>query len=535
MSFSHQVRYVCTQLLVILPLAASQRLRITNGCAREPLWVAHMAGAEVGPDKQNLRLDPGKHHDFNTSDGLSATRYWPKMRCNSSGDLCLIGESGGPGQECNETMGCAPPIDSKFEGTFGTEDGIDWIDVSLVDGWTLPFEFKMVLKKGKKCNAGDGDRAVVTSVNCSGLTLDVCPGREMLGKLNTSLQVVHPASKQVVGCYSPCAKLTSNNWENSVADDVSPANDSAVDYCCPTPPMSPGKCRKGPVEDTNFVQAVHEHCPGVYGYSYDDGMGLITCPKDTHYEMIYYCPEDEQANLSSGRASSSKNESGPSSGSSRSSGAASSSQNGSSPSSRNESAARPARPHEAATAVAATEVTTTTTLPSLSRPVASEGSKTEVGAADAATTAIATTTAPVTATTAATLDCAVKNKHTHCLNDAVAAARRARDGDLRELLEDEEAMLRRRGSEGAQGGGQEGILVKDAVLGRRIESGSSRLPGAVAALGGLCAILAVAAAVGAWRRGRARRGEAAGGVRDGASSEYALVAIQSCEAGLPSL
>ncbi|CAK0810166.1 unnamed protein product, partial [Prorocentrum cordatum] len=355
------------------------------------------------------------------------------MRCSSKGDQCLIGESGGPGQECNETLGCAPPIDSKFEGTFGTEQDIDWIDVSLVDGWTLPFEFKMKLKEGKKCNAGDGDRPVVTSLNCSRLTLDVCPGREKLGKLKTSLQVVHPASEQVVGCYSPCAKLTSNNWENSVADEVSPADDAAVDFCCPTPPMSPEKCREGPVEDTNFVKAVHEHCPGVYGYSYDDGMGLITCPKDTTYEMIYYCPDDGHpgpnhtgANLSNGTASSSKNKS---------------SKNKSSPSSGNKSSRHGQHGPTVVTTTAAatTEVTTTavataevtTTLPTLSPTAASEDSKTTTSAADAAKTA--------TTTAAATLDCTVKRKHTRCdADDAVATSRRARDGAL---LEDE-AMLR---------------------------------------------------------------------------------------------
>jgi len=31
-------------------------------------------------------------------------------------------------------------------------------------------------------------------------------------------------------------------------------------------------------------------CPGVYGYSYDDGMGLLKCTSDTHYEVTFFCP-----------------------------------------------------------------------------------------------------------------------------------------------------------------------------------------------------------------------------------------------------
>lgn len=30
----------------------------------------------------------------------------------------MIGESGGQGQEC-DNKGCAPPVDTKFEATFG--------------------------------------------------------------------------------------------------------------------------------------------------------------------------------------------------------------------------------------------------------------------------------------------------------------------------------------------------------------------------------------------------------------------------------
>lgn len=40
-----------------------------------------------------------------------------------------MGESGGPGLPC-PSQGCAPPIDSKFEATFGASDGNDWYDAS---------------------------------------------------------------------------------------------------------------------------------------------------------------------------------------------------------------------------------------------------------------------------------------------------------------------------------------------------------------------------------------------------------------------
>ena len=50
--------------------------------------------------------------------GLASARFWAKWGCDESGDNCAIGQSGGPGQSCG-AHGCAPPIDSRFEATFG--------------------------------------------------------------------------------------------------------------------------------------------------------------------------------------------------------------------------------------------------------------------------------------------------------------------------------------------------------------------------------------------------------------------------------
>ena len=41
---------------------------------------------------------------------------------------------------------------------------------------------------------------------------------------------------------------------------------------------------------TKFVEAVHELCPDVYAYAYDDGIGLAQCPAGTQYDVTFYCP-----------------------------------------------------------------------------------------------------------------------------------------------------------------------------------------------------------------------------------------------------
>jgi len=142
--------------LIFLAVAAESslsRFRVVNGCDKEPIWVAHMAQRDNGPDGQNIRLQPGRHFDFATPDGLAGTRYWPKMRCDPDGNNCAIGESGGPGETCDSASGCAPPVDTKFEASFNA-NGEDWVDISLVDGYTLPFKFEM---RGGGCSAGFGN------------------------------------------------------------------------------------------------------------------------------------------------------------------------------------------------------------------------------------------------------------------------------------------------------------------------------------------------------------------------------------------
>mmetsp|Transcript_12046 Transcript_12046/g.28279 ORF Transcript_12046/g.28279 Transcript_12046/m.28279 type:complete len:388 (-) Transcript_12046:64-1227(-) len=280
--------------------AGGNRLRITNGCSLAPLWIAHEAGAAVGPDPQNVRIEPLQFHDFETGDGLKSTRYWPKMACDEQGNNCGLGGSGGPQELCVGTgdyKRCAPPIDTKFEASFGVTgqpcnpatnqmQGCDYVDVSLVDGWTLPFRLEL---QGE-CEGKGGDAPPV--IDCSGLTFDMCPSAEMLTTIGATvnLQAVNPRTDTVTGCYSPCSKLIDLKWHNSLAAGRKAQDPEVAPYCCPTPPESPEACRAGPVKDTAYVKAMHRLCPGVYGYSYDDARGLLRCSSVTIYNLIFKCP-----------------------------------------------------------------------------------------------------------------------------------------------------------------------------------------------------------------------------------------------------
>lgn len=288
-----------------------RRLRVINGCPTAPMWIAHMAAASTGPDPQSIRIEPGGVYEFSTPSHLMATRYWPKMGCDAQGHNCSLGDSGGPEQACvrNPVTGdydysrCSPPVDTKFEASFGQNGepcnpraeggtqmrGCDFVDLSLVDGWTLPVKFEA----SGECMTNRDERVEV--IDCSGLSLDACPAEEVLtaAGMTVDLRAINPITNRVAGCYSPCSKLLDTKWSNrELAVGRLAEAPGVAPYCCPTPPLSPEACRAGPITTTNFLNAVHTRCPGVYGYAYDDGMGLMRCSSATIYTVTFYCPAE---------------------------------------------------------------------------------------------------------------------------------------------------------------------------------------------------------------------------------------------------
>merc|ERR1740129_1969310 len=295
-------RTLLTQLGLVTCIGAQysgSRLRITNACASAPMWIAHNAHGTVGPDMQNTKIEALQSFDFLTPDGLSATRYWPKMFCDAEGNKCGLGGSGGPSEKCvgnGDYRRCAPPIDTKFEATFGqtgmpcdetSQLGCDHVDVSLVDGWTLPFRMEM----NGDCIANHGETPP-SVIDCQGMSFDKCPTNEDLSTLGQTLNLhaINSFTNNVAGCYSPCTKLIDDKWQNDFAHGKRGDDNFVSPYCCPTPPQSPEQCRAGPIGETQYVQAVHTNCPGTYSYAYDDAMGLYKCNAATNYNVFFYCP-----------------------------------------------------------------------------------------------------------------------------------------------------------------------------------------------------------------------------------------------------
>lgn len=202
-------------------------IRVING-AGEAVWMAHCCNYKY---RQNVKIEAGGSHDFPAYAGLMGFRLWPKLRCNSDGNGCRIGQSGGRGQPCGTdgNWKCQPHIDTKFEASFGGRT--DYFDMSMVDGFTLPFKLKL---------RGCSIRGFGSYWNCAGLNFDACPRQNREYYNNRRL-----------GCHA--------------------------------------KGRPGRGTRT-YIDLVHRKCPRTYAYDLDDKNGNHNCPHGTTYELTFLSP-----------------------------------------------------------------------------------------------------------------------------------------------------------------------------------------------------------------------------------------------------
>ncbi len=178
-----------------------------------------------------------------------------------------------------------------------------------MDGWTIPYKLKANGATGE-CDCIFG-RCGFTGVDASHLTLANCPTSEDVtwngtlpkttpsGQSLSSVDLRFIKNGKTVGCMSPCKKLTTGGIYGFGLSEG--RNMNALYMCCPTPNpgasctpatgcLMPDACRAGPVGSTKYVQTVNTVVPGVYAYSYDDGVGLHVCPAGRVTYTMEFCP-----------------------------------------------------------------------------------------------------------------------------------------------------------------------------------------------------------------------------------------------------
>ncbi|KAH8801860.1 thaumatin-like protein [Flagelloscypha sp. PMI_526] len=236
--------------------AAARTFTVKNNCAYT-LWPGMFTDPNVGSARPShetgWQAAPKTAVQFNVPNDWKSGRIWARTGCDfSKGPLaCDTGACNG-GLQCASSAGTGVPPASLAEWTLNGSGGLDYYDVSLVDGFNVP----MRIDNNKQCNIA----ACVHDLN------DGCPAQ---------LQQKNSAGK-VVGCKSACAANLDGNPANS-------AN------CCSGSHNTPATCPSSGV-------AFYSHfkkCVNSYVYAYDEGShtALWTC--ESHLQADYtltFCP-----------------------------------------------------------------------------------------------------------------------------------------------------------------------------------------------------------------------------------------------------
>ena len=235
--------------------AASKSFTVTNNC-EHTVWPGILSSAgSAAMDTTGFALAPGESRAMSVPSGWSG-RLWGRTLCSTSTSAdgtgrfaCVTGDCGSGRQDC-AGGGAAPPA-TLAEFTMDGSGGMDFYDVSLVDGYNLPM---LVAPQGSAAAAGGSCVPTGCMVDLNG----ACPA---------DLRVASTTTTGGVACKSACEAFGS------------------AQYCCNGEYGNPSTCKP-----SAYSQFFKNACPRAYSYAYDDATSTFTCAGgDTTY-AITFCP-----------------------------------------------------------------------------------------------------------------------------------------------------------------------------------------------------------------------------------------------------
>lgn len=238
--------------LLLLSDAEAASFRFVNRC-RHKVWPGLLSGANSAQlPTTGFSLPPSKSRTVRFPRSWSG-RVWARTLCStdSSGKFsCLTGDCGSGSVQCNGA-GAIPPA-TLAEFTLNGAGGLDFYDVSLVDGYNLPL--LVVARDG----SGGGD---CSPTGCLVDLNGACPAelRVAAGGGNVSRRV------EAVACKSACEAF------------------GDPQYCCSEGYSTPDTCRP-----SVYSQLFKHACPRAYSYAYDDKTSTFTCASADY--TIIFCP-----------------------------------------------------------------------------------------------------------------------------------------------------------------------------------------------------------------------------------------------------
>ncbi|KAL0302459.1 UNVERIFIED_CONTAM: Thaumatin-like protein 1 [Sesamum calycinum] len=245
---------------LILSLSAgsvfSATFTLVNRCSYA-VWPGILSNAGTPQlSTTGFALNPGDSFPISVPTSWSG-RMWGRTLCSQDSTTgkftCVTGDCGSGALECGGG-GAAPPA-TLAEFTLNGADGLDFYDVSLVDGYNLPM---LVVPQGG------------TGGNCSntGCVVDLnasCPSElQVLNAVSTS-SGGGGGGGPCVACKSACEAFGDPK------------------YCCSGEYATPDICR--PSTYSEFFKTA---CPRAYSYAYDDGTSTFTCESADY--VVIFCP-----------------------------------------------------------------------------------------------------------------------------------------------------------------------------------------------------------------------------------------------------
>ncbi|KAG0493576.1 hypothetical protein HPP92_004570 [Vanilla planifolia] len=236
---------------------------ITNNCAYA-IWPGLLSGAGTAPlDTTGFLLNPGESRPVDAPPSWSG-RLWGRTLCSTTSSTghfsCDTGDCGSGDISCSGS-GASPPV-TLAEFTLGGSGGMDFFDVSLVDGYNLPMLIVPQSGSGARC----GSTGCLVDLN------GLCPAELRVAAADGSVENV--------ACKSACEAFGSPQ------------------YCCSGDYGGPDTCKP-----SAYSQFFKNSCPRAYSYAYDDATSTFTCHAATGYRIIF-CPSSTSLK-SSGSASAS--------------------------------------------------------------------------------------------------------------------------------------------------------------------------------------------------------------------------------------
>jgi len=248
---------VAATVLGLVSAATARTFTVYNNCPFT-VWPAIFTDLNVGSatPSQPTGWSQGAYQSvsFSVPDNWTAGRIWGRRDCDFSSNpgpnSCLDGGCNG-GLLCDPQTGTGVPPASLAEFTLSS-NGLDYYDVSLVDGYNLPLEISNTV------GCGTASCGVDLGPNCP-----------------SNLQGPFDSNGFPVGCKSDCLV------------DPDPSNSPS---CCSGQYSTPATCPSSGVPNYSYFKS---NCPNSYVYAYDESSGtaLWTCPSAQEPDYtVTFCP-----------------------------------------------------------------------------------------------------------------------------------------------------------------------------------------------------------------------------------------------------